>query len=417
MTTPETFDVALRFGVAALGGLAVGIEREWSVKHRRHEPHFAGTRTFLLLGLIGALGAELVKSGPGIAGTMLFAAAAGLIVVAYGITSRKGDVGGTTEVAALIVLAGGAFAGMGRLTLASALFAITTLVLVQKGLIHTFVARIRTHELLAATRFAVLALVIFPLLPPGPFGPPPGVRPQELWALTLIFSGLSFVSFIALRLAGSSRGYGLAGLLGGLVSSTATTLNFARESRQSPRLGRVLALGVIAACSVVPLRVLILIAALNPSVAAEAARYLVPPFAAGLAITALALRRRDPSAAKVETPRNPLRFGAAIKLALAFQAVLWIVDWVTGRFGESGMLASAALVGLTDVDALIYSMIKLGGGGLTMTAAKALAVGVLSNTLFKLAAALVLGRGSFRWLVASGLSVLSAVSLLALFFL
>ena len=417
MTAPETLDVAFRFGVAALGGLAVGIEREWSVKRRGHDPHFAGTRTFLLLGLLGALGSELVRSGPGAAGTMLFVAAASLIVVAYAITSRRNDVGGTTEVAALVVLAAGALAGMGRLTLASALFAITTLVLVQKGLIHTFVARIRSHELLAATRFAVLALVIFPLLPAGPFGPPPGVRPQELWALALLFSGLSFVSYIALRVFGSDRGYGLVGLLGGLVSSTATTLNFARESRQSPQLGRVLALGVIAACSVLPLRVLILITLLNPGVAAQTARYLLPSFAAGLAITAMALRRRDPNITKVPPPRNPLRFGAAIKLAAAFQAVLWIMGWVAERFGESGMLASAALVGLTDVDALIYSMIKLGGGDWTAIAAKALAVGVLSNTLFKLAAAVMLGRGAFRWLTASGLAVLSAVSLLALLFL
>ena len=417
MTTHEAADIAVRFGVATLGGLAVGIEREWSMKHRRHEPHFAGTRTFLLLGLVGALGAELIRSGPGIAGTMLFAAGAALIVVAYGITSRKGDVGGTTEVAALIVLAGGAFAGMGRLTLASSLFAITTLVLVQKGMIHTFVARIRSHELLAATRFAVLALVIFPLLPAGPFGPPPGVRPQELWALALVFSGLSFVSYLALRLVGSSRGYGLVGWLGGLVSSTATTFSFARESRQSPRLGRVLALGVIAACSMLPLRVLILIALLKPGIAGQAARYLLPPFAAGLAITGMALRRRDPHSATIEAPSNPLRFGGAMKLALAFQAVLWIMGWVGDRFGKSGMVASAALVGLTDVDALIYSMMKLGGGDLTMTAAKALAVGVWSNTLFKLVAAVVIGRGSFRWLVASGLAALSAVSALALLFL
>ena len=416
--TNETIDVAVRFAVAALGGLAVGIEREWSVKRGRHTPHFAGIRTFLLLGLVGALGAELVRSGPGAAGAMLFVAGSLLIVVAYAITSRGGDVGGTTEVAALIVLAGGALAGMGRLTLASALFAITTLVLVQKSLFHTFVQRIRSHELLAAVRFAVLALVIFPLLPAGPFGPPPGVRPQELWALVLIFSGLSFVSFLALRVVGLNRGYGLVGLLGGLVSSTAVTLNFSRESRQSLHLGRVLGIGVIAACTVLPLRVLFLITVLNPTVGATAARYLLPPFLAGLAAAGLAWRRNDPKTIKAPIPRNPLRLGAAIQMALAFQVVLSIMGWTGARFGSSGTLTSAAVLGLTDVDALTYSMVKLGGAAaLTSTAAKALAIGVLSNTAFKAGIVLTVGRGSFRTAAVSGLLVLGLGSLLALFFL
>ncbi len=418
MHGPETRDVVIRFAVAALGGLAVGIEREWSVKRGRHTPHFAGIRTFLLLGLVGALGAELVRSGPSAAGAMLFVAGSLLIVVAYAITSRGGDVGGTTEVAALIVLAGGAFAGMGRLTLASALFAITTLVLVQKSLFHTFVQRIRSHELLAAVRFAVLALVIFPLLPQGPFGPPPGLWPQELWALVLVFSGLSFVSFLALRVVGLHRGYGLVGLLGGLVSSTAVTLNFSRESRQSLHLGRVLGIGVIAACTVLPLRVLILIAALNPTVGVAAARYLLPPFAAGLAATGLAWRRNDPKTIKAPTPRNPLRLGAAIQMALAFQVVLSIMGWMGARFGSSGTLTSAAVLGFTDVDALTYSMVKLGGAAaLTSTAAKALAIGVLSNTVFKAGIVLTVGRGSFRSGAASGLLVLGLGSLLALLLL
>ena len=418
MTTSETLDVAIRFSVAALGGLAVGIEREWSVKRGRHAPHFAGIRTFLLLGLVGALGAELVRSGPGAAGAMLFVAGTLLIVVAYAITSRGGDVGGTTEVAALIVLAGGALAGMGRLTLASALFAITTLVLVQKSFLHTFVERIRSHELLAAARFAVLALVIFPLLPPGPFGPPPGVRPQELWALVLVFSGLSFVSFVALRLVGLNRGYGLVGLLGGLVSSTAVTLNFSRESRQSLHLGRVLGISVVAACTVLPIRVLLLIGALNPTVGLEAARYLLPPFGAGLAAAAMAWRRNDPKTIKAPTPRNPLLLGAAIQMTLAFQVVLTIMGWAAGRFGSSGILASAAVLGFTDVDALTYSMVKLGGAAaLSSTAAKALAIGVLSNTVFKLGIVLTVGRGSFRTVAVSGLIVLGLGGLLALLLL
>ncbi len=405
--------VVTRLGVAALGGLAVGIEREWSMKRGKHEPHFAGIRTFLLLGLLGALGALLSQMGYVAAGGALLVGAAALIVVSYALTSRRGeDVGGTTEVASLVVLAGSTLAGLGHLALASGLFAMTTLVLVEKSALHQFVTRIESHELMAAVRFGVLALVIFPLLPEGPFGPGPGFRPRELWMLVLAFSGLSFMSFVALRLVGSGRGYGLVGLLGGLVSSTAVTLNFSRESRQQPSLGWVLGLGVVAACAVLPLRVLLLLAALNLEVARHALPYLVPPFGVGLLIAVLAMRRREPKTVKAETPRNPLRFAVALQMALAFQVVLYIVDWAHSRFGASGTLTSAGLIGLTDVDALIYSMVKLGDGAIfSVVAAKALAIGVISNTAFKLVVALTLGRGEFKKLVGVGLLALAAASL------
>jgi len=411
----DAMEVVIRLGVAALGGLAVGIEREWSVKRGQHAPHFAGTRTFLLLGLLGALGAELCRVGLVAAGTALWIASAALIVAAYAITSRRNDVGGTTEVAALIVLASGTLAGLGQLTLASSLFALTALVLAEKSAFHAFVARIRTQELLAAVRFAVLALVVFPVLPQGPFGPGPGFRPRELWALVLLFSGLSFVSFLALRLIGHSRGYGLVGALGGLISSTAVTLNFSQESRRQPKLGRVLGLGVIAACTVLPVRVLLLCVAVNPSLGRDALPYVAVPCVAGLVAVGLVLRRRDPRTGAVEMPGNPLRLTAALQMAVMFQAVLYVMGWASGRFGTQGTLISAGLLGLTDVDALTYSMVKLGGGQtLTSIAAQALAVGVLVNTVFKLALALVVGRGAFRRVAAFGLIALCAGSLAAL---
>lgn len=407
--------VAIRLGVAALGGLAVGIEREFSVKHGKHAPHFAGTRTFLLLGMLGAIGSELIHSGLAGAGIAIFIASAVLVVAAYAITSRQSDVGGTTEVAALIVLAGGALAGAGRLTLASGLFAVTTLVLVEKSRFHTFVARIESHELIAAVRFAVLALVIFPLLPQGMLGPAPGFSPREIWALVLLFSGFSFASFIALRLVGLHRGYGLTGLLGGIISSTAVTLNFAKESRLQPQLGRVLGLGVIAACTVLPLRVLVLTSALSTPLAVALLPYLLIPFGAGLVAAGLTLRRNDPLTIKAATPKNPLRFHTAVQMALIFQVVLYLMGWMRHAFGSSGMLTSAGLVGLTDVDPIIYSMVKLGGhNGAVSVAAQALAIGVLSNTLFKLIVALVVGRGQFRHVAAFGLVTMGLATLAAL---
>lgn len=398
MIWQDSVELTFRLLIAALGGLAVGIEREWSVKRSKHALHFAGARTFLLLGLLGALGAHLCGVGLIAAGAALLLGSAALIVCAYVITSMRDDPGGTTEVAAFIVLAGGVLAGMHQLTLASGLFAITTLILAEKGFIHAFVERIQSQDLMAAARFAVLALVIFPLLPQGPLGPSPGLRPQELWTFVLIFSGLSFASFVMLRLVGLHRGYGLMGLLGGMVSSTTATLNFSRESRQHPRLSAPLSLGLIAASAVLPVRVIILTAAFSPSLGAHTALYLAGPLLVALAAIGLTLLLNHHQAVDVPTPRNPLRFGAALQMALLFQGVLYLMQWVTGQFGAHGSLTSAAIVGLTDVDPLIYSMVKLGGADATgvSAAARVLTVGVIANSVFKGGLALVIGRGAFR---------------------
>ena len=414
---PEDWlSIWMRIGVAALGGLAVGIEREWSVVKGRHEPHWAGVRTFLLLGTLGAASALLTQAGLWPAGVVLIIAAAALTVLGYVATSGRGDVGGTTEVAGLLVLAGGLLAGLGQVALASGLFALLTLVLVEKGRLHRFTERIHSTELLAAVRFAVLALVVFPLLPVGPMGPPPGVRPQALWALVLVFSGLSFAGFLALRLLGTHRGYHAVGLLGGLISSTGVTLNFARESRQQPELNRALGLGVVAACSIMPLQTLALLLLLNPSVGQQALAYLLPPALAGLsAVWWLHRRRHAPQISRAHTPDNPLRLVVALQMVLAFQAVLYAVHWVQARFGTSGLLGSSALLGLTDVDALTYSMVQLGGAQTPpAAAARAIAVGVLSNTLFKWGLVLGIGRPKFRGAATAGLLTIGAATLAAL---
>ena len=179
-----------------------------------------------------------------------------------------------------------------------------------------------------------------------------------------------------------------------------------------------MALGVVSACTVLPVRVAVLTALIKPSLAAATLPFLAFPLAVGLLACFLMLRRGDPAPAEARTPGNPLRLLAAIQMAAAFQVVLYLMSWVRDRFGSPGMFGSAALLGLTDVDALTYSMVKLGAAAsLLPTAARALAVGVLANTLLKLAIALSLGRGSFRKAAGLGLAALAVGSAAALAFL
>lgn len=413
MTLQEQLEIAIPLGVAAVGGLAVGIEREWSARAEGKSPRFAGVRTFLLMGLLGAVSIQIIRFGYVSIGAIVLAAAALLVVIAYAAAAHTGDRESTTEFAAILVLAAGAFAGAGKLAMASAMNAFTALVLVEKSRIHSLVFRIQSEELRAGFRFAVLALVVLPLLPSGPYGPEPGIRPRELWALVLLFSGLSFAGFIARRAAGAERGYRLAGLLGGLISSTLVTLNFSRESRSQPSLGQALGFGVIAACTVLPVRILLLTTALNHDVGIATIPYLFAPFLVGVLIVLATLQRSGPAEVKLPTPKNPLRFLLAIQMVVAFQAALYAMKWVSSHFGTTGVMVTAALVGFTDMDTLTFMIAKqndLAAG----IAAQALTLGVFTNTVLKFTLALMIGKGSFRLITAVGLALLGVVTLVSL---
>ena len=259
--------------------------------------------------------------------------------------------------------AAGVAAGVGWLALASAAIAVSTLLLVEKSSLHALVARIDDDELRAAARFGVMAIVILPLLPEGPYGPLGGVKPRELWLLVLFFSGLSFVGYAARRMFGPGRGYPVAGLLAGLVSSTNATFMFARQSRRDAELSRPLAIGTIAACTVLFPRVLVATLVLNAGVAKAVWPYLIPPFAVGLIGVAVLWRTSPEPAPRQSELANPLQFATALQMALTFQVVLFAVTLVRRYFGTGGLLATGALLGLHDVDALTISMSQSSASG------------------------------------------------------
>jgi uncharacterized membrane protein (DUF4010 family) len=395
--------------IALLGGIAVGIERQWSGKADGPRARFAGLRTFTLLGLVAGLSGWLWTSGLTGPSLVLLGGAAALVVIAYQAASRH-DIDGTTEVAALVVMAAGVLAGSGRTTIGSAIIAVTLLLLVEKRQLHGLVSKLDIVEVRAGARFAVMAAVILPLLPEGPFGPYGGIRPRQLWALVLFFSGLSFVGYLARRAAGPRAGYALAGTLGGIVSSTSVTLTFSRLSAEHPSLARSIAAGVMGANVMLFPRVLIAAVALAPAVALALWPLFVAPALAGAALFWLGVRGAGKTAAP-ETDKNPLQLVAALQMAVIFQIVLFGVALATARFGQQGLLGSAALLGLTDVDALTMSMSRMATSGEAPVpeVARAIALGVLVNTLVKFGLAVVFGRGAYRPLAAGGLLLIAAL--------
>lgn len=398
--------------IAALGGAAIGLERQWSGHAEGPEARFAGIRTFTMLGAIGGVSGWLWNAGVTAPAVILLAAAGAIVAAGYVAGSHR-DVDGTTEVAAIVVLAAGVLAGTAHVRVASAIIALAALLLLEKSRLHALVKRIDDVGLRSGARFAVMALVVLPLLPEGPYGPLGGVRPRELWLLVLFFSGLSFAGYLARRVAGPGHGYLVTGLLGGLVSSTNVTFTFARTSRVDLSMDRALAFGAVGANAMLYPRVLVATAVLNQAVVAPLLPYLIPPALVAALAAAAGARRSPPTGAPEVPQRNPLQLAGALQMAVLFQAVLMAVHLARSLWGSSGVFTSAAVLGLTDVDALTISMAReVAPTASAAVAATAIAIGVLANTAMKLTVALFLGSRRFK-LIAGGALAAMLVALAA----
>lgn len=404
-------DLTAIWGIAAalLGGFAIGIEREWSGHAHRSRGRGVGMRTFALLGLVSGLSGWLWIAGLQGPAIVFLAGVGAIVVLTYRSVSRY-DTDGTTEVAAFAVMAAGVLSGAGFIRVGAAVMAITLLLLVEKRQLHGFVSKIDREELQAGARFAVMAVIVLPLLPKGPYPPYDAIQPRLIWALVVLFSALSFVGYIARRSGAGSGSFAAAGTIGGVVSSTSVTLTYSRLSRQEAGAGRALAAGTLGASVMVLPRVLIAAGILSRPLAFSLWPYFITPAAIGIA---LALRGvRDPGTPhKITRDRNPLQFVGALQMAGVFQIVLLVAGWAHATFGADGTRISAAILGLVDMDALTISMAQqTAAGGAVHVAAEAVVIALLANTLSKLAMTLVIGRGTFRPLAAVGLT-LTAVAL------
>jgi uncharacterized membrane protein (DUF4010 family) len=401
--------------VAVLGGAAVGVERQRSGHATGPRARLGGIRTFTLLGTAAGIGGTLIKSGYTIPASVLIGAALLLVIAGY-VRASKRDIDATTEVAAIVVIGAGVMAGIGQLELAAALTTLTVLLLAEKPTLHGFVARLDEPIMLAAARFAVMSVVILPLLPEGPFGPDPGVRPRDLWSLVLLFSGLSFLGFLAQR-ASSRAGYPITGLLGGLVSSTSVSLTFARLSASHPEHAAALATGAVGASTVLFFRVAMVATILNRLVLPELAAYLLLPCLAALIALAVSWRTVRGIDGPPGTVRNPLQLSDALGMAVLFQAVVYAVYYMRSWVGDVGLMASGFVVGLTDTDALTLSMTRSVGQEVTIElASRAIALGIIANSLMKAGIAIAIGSRRFKWQAGGSLLLMAAAGAAALLF-
>ena len=392
------FDTVRDFATALLIGTLLGIERE---RHKQSEGDISvgGLRTFILLAMLGAIGGWLAKllDFPWILVAVVLATLVA-VVASYVLAARvqPDALGLTTELAAIAICLLGATVMLGHREIAVALAIAMAAALAYKQPLHGLVSRLDADDVYAGVRLLAATFIVLPLLPDRAIDPLGALNPQKLWLLVLLISSLSLVGYVAVRLLGPDRGIPLTGLTGGLVSSTAVTLSFARQSREKGQADSApaFACGILIAWGVMFLRVLAMVLIVNRGLLPR----LVLPFLGMAAVSAgvawVMFRRgaHDGSAGSGVPLSNPFSLTSAAKFAALFALVLLLVAFVQQDYPPGGVYVVAALAGTTDVDAITLSMSQYAQRGEVDVAVTAIVIAALTNTVVK--ALMVTGLGA-----------------------
>ncbi|MFN9277214.1 MAG: MgtC/SapB family protein [Planctomycetota bacterium] len=402
------------FGTALLLGALLGIERE--KRNMREGFGIAGLRSFVLLALLGAAGGHM---GAALAMPWILPAVVvvvGVVVaVGYvaGVRQRPEQVGLTTELAAVAACLLGAMATTGFRDLAIGLGVGMAALLAYKQPLHQLVGQLGWEDVLVGMRLLLATFIVLPLLPDRAIDPWGAINPYKLWLLVLLISGMSLVGYIATRWLGPGRGIAVTAASGGLVSSTAVTLAFAKQSRDEPQRARALAGGVLLAWAVMFVRVAAIAAVVQPPLALA----LAVPCAATTAVcagaAAVAMRSHAGGGADglpAVPMQNPFSLLAASKFAALFAVVQLLLKLGQQHLPQSGVYAVAALAGLTDVDAITVSMAERvrAAPADVGVAATAILVACLANTVVKTGMAIGMGRGLARTVVVGAVAAVAA---------
>ena len=393
--------VIRNFATAILVGALLGIERERS-KHERVDLPIGGLRTFILFALIGALGGwlTLALDSPWVLVVALLMALTP-VLAGYVMAARQhhDSLGLTTEMAAIAACLLGAMSTLGYRDLAVGLGVTVAALLAYKQPLHGVVQRLDREDVYAGLRLLIATFIVLPLLPDRVIDPWGALNPRALWMLVLLISSLSLVGYVATRVLGTQRGIPLTGATGGLVSSTAVTLAFARQSRDPSYAGAVpaLASGVVLSWAVMFARILVEVLIVNRSLLPA----VLAPFAAmamAAACMAWYFRSRAENAGRSENLalRNPFSLTASAKFAAFFALVLLVVKLAQSYAPASGIYFVAGLAGTTDVDAITLSMAQYAKAGDATLAARAITIAALTNTVIKTALVAVLGSPALR---------------------
>lgn len=380
MTELENFKL---LGVALAIGLLIGLERGWRTRDRVEGMRVAGLRTYGLIGLLGGLSGILTQQGNAFLMGFVFLGLTSILLVAYSKSLEKfEDFSITSIVASLVTFTLGALTVFGHITLASATAVVITSLLSFKPLLHGWVKKLEQHELNATLELLLISVVVLPILPNQGYGPWAAFNPYHIWWMVVLIAGISYLGYFAIRIGGNQYGPVLTGALGGLVSSTAVTLNLSKLSTQYPNMENVLAAGILTACATLFARTLLITWVMNPALCqALLPALLVMSLFTYLIAFLLWKNTRGFRTNEEMMLKNPFQLGMALKFAAFLVLIMLLSNLLKEYFGDTGAYFLAAISGLADADPIIISMSQMSMKGLDVgVAAKAILIGVSVNS-------------------------------------
>jgi uncharacterized membrane protein (DUF4010 family) len=403
-----------RLAVALAIGLLIGLERGWQTREESDHQRTAGLRTFALTGLLGGIcGLMSVIASPIVLAAGLLAFTAALLTFSFLEARAEKNFSATGVVAGILTFMLGAYVAVGNQAVAVAAAVAMAILLALREVLHSWVRNLTWPELRSALMLLAMTFLLLPILPDRPIDPWEVINPAEIWLLAIFIAAISFAGYVAVRIFGDRAGIAVAAIAGGLASSTATTISFARLAREHPESTRLLAGGTLLSGATMVARIVVLAGVLKPQLLAT----LIWPTAAAGAVLLIAsgvlLWSEKNGAAKQSELKikNPFDLGTVLKLAGLIGVIMLAAKAVTNDVGSAGLYLLAAVSGIADVDALTLSMARFAGGQVGFeqaTVAILIAAGV--NTVSKAVMATAIG-GTGLGIIVGGVSAAALAAL------
>ncbi len=383
MPEAELYTIFQTLGISLLLGLLVGMQRELE------DTRIAGFRTFAIVTLFGTICAYLGEVfTPYMLGFGLFGVIA-IIVVGNMMKMKSGrtEFGMTTEISLLLMYGVGAWLTMGPWIIGAAIAGSTAILLQIKPQLKGALAKMSDKDIKAIMQFVLITFIILPILPNQTFGPFDVFNPQRTWLLVVLITGISLGGYLIYKLMGDRAGTALGGILGGLISSTATTVSYSRITAQTPSAGFHAAVVIIIASAMVYPRIAIEILVLAPDYFQQLIWPVAIMFLISVGVSLYVYRQiRDQPHAMPEQ-RNPSELTTALTFGAVYVTILIVISATTEYLGSEALYVVAAVSGLADMDAITLSVSqKVQNGTLTYTLGwKLILTGLVANTFFKYA--------------------------------
>ncbi|MFH1534084.1 MAG: MgtC/SapB family protein [Nitrospirota bacterium] len=390
-------EVFKQLGVAFALSSLVGLEREQ--KYQQTETvSFGGVRTFILIGLFGAL--SYILSAYSIAYFIIFGVGFfSLIIASYIATYKKFKaIGGTTELAAILVFVVGILCGMERFVLATVISLAVLSVMHFKISLHRWAKGVKNREIVSAIQFIVIAFVVLPLLPNQYYGPFGFFNPYVVWLMIVFISAISFSSYVAIKIFGTKKGIGITGFLAGFLSSTALTLSFSEQSKKNKKIINPYVLAIVVASSAMFFRVLLEVSVLSPGLLNKLLVPMITMGVVGILSVMFFWTKKDKTSKKLEEKMIKVESPFSLKPALKFGAFFAFVSLLTKLgieyMGDSGLYLTSFISGIMDVDAITVSVADdfVSNKVSELSAVTAITIAAMTNTFAKGGIFLFLGN-------------------------